>query len=267
MPPRARPDLGSHKRARVDISAVGGAAHSDTELASPIDPRFFDSKTMAACKRDFHAAQPFPHLRLTKFCDEGRMRGIREEITGRLHAKFKETDLYKVCAALPPPRAMYLLLKLCAQVNQTGDLTVIDDLPAAQRQQLQQLCSLRDSLYTKQFRQWIQHVTGCCELTDRVDCAANIYEAGCHLLCHDDVISTRHVSYIIYLSDGDWAQEDGGALELYPVAPGGNAPAARPSAQLLPSWNSMCVQLPHTLTSPPSPFTPCPPPPLPAPCS
>ena len=143
------------------------------------------------------------------------------------------------------PRVMQL-----HQVNQTGDLTVIDHLPAVQRQQLQQLCSLRDSLYTKQFRQWIQHVTGCCELTDRVDCAANIYEAGCHLLCHDDVISTRHVSYIIYLSDRDWTQEDGGALELYPVAEGGNAPAARPSSSLLPSWNSMyCPSLPH----PPSP--------------
>ena len=43
--------------------------------------------------------------------------------------------------------------------------------------------------------------------------------AGCHLLCHDDVIGTRRVSYIIYLTDPDdeWRQEDGGALELYPI--------------------------------------------------
>ena len=42
---------------------------------------------------------------------------------------------------------------------------------------------------------------------------------GCHLLCHDDVIGTRRVSYIIYLTDPDdeWRQEDGGALELYPI--------------------------------------------------
>jgi hypothetical protein len=100
MPPRARPDLGSHKRARVDISAVGGASQCD--LPSPIDTRFFTSKSMAACKRDFQTAKPFPHLRLTKFCDEDRMRAIREEITGRLHSKFKETDLYKVCGSLLP---------------------------------------------------------------------------------------------------------------------------------------------------------------------
>ena len=94
MPPKVRPDLGSHKRARVDISSVGGSAPS--ELPSPIDTRFFDSKMMDSCKRDFQSAKPFPHLRLTKFCEEKRMRAIREEITGRLHAKFKETDLYKV---------------------------------------------------------------------------------------------------------------------------------------------------------------------------
>ena len=86
-----------------------------------------------------------------------------------------------------------------------------------------------------------------------MDCAANIYEAGCHLLCHDDVIATRHVSYIIYLSDSNWTAADGGALELYPVAEGGNAPAARPSASLLPSWNSMYLP---TLTL--TPLTPQP---------
>ena len=42
---------------------------------------------------------------------------------------------------------------------------------------------------------------------------------GCHLLCHDDVIGTRRVSYIIYLTDPDdeWLKDDGGALELYPL--------------------------------------------------
>jgi hypothetical protein len=37
-------------------------------------------------------------------------------------------------------------LKAVCQVNQTGDLTVIDDLPAKQRAELQQLCSLRCSV-------------------------------------------------------------------------------------------------------------------------
>jgi Rps23 Pro-64 3,4-dihydroxylase Tpa1-like proline 4-hydroxylase len=41
-------------------------------------------------------------------------------------------------------------------------------------------------------------------------------------LNHDDVISTRAVSFIIYLTDPDepWTAEDGGALELYPLVEG-----------------------------------------------
>lgn len=63
-------------------------------------------------------------------------------------------------------------------------------------------------------------------LIEKTDCSSNCYAQGCHLLCHDDVISTRRVSYIIYLTDPDdgWTAEDGGALELYPVHADGPTP-------------------------------------------
>jgi len=41
---------------------------------------------------------------------------------------------------------------------------------------------------------------GCGELSDQTDCACNIHPFGGHLLCHDDVIGNRRVSYIIYLT-------------------------------------------------------------------
>lgn len=48
---------------------------------------------------------------------------------------------------------------------------------------------------------------------------------------HDDVIGTRAVSFIIYLTDPDepWRAEEGGALELYPLVEGegDNAPVTR----------------------------------------
>ena len=49
--------------------------------------------------------------------------------------------------------------------------------------------------------------------------AINVYTPGCHLLCHDDVIGSRRVSYILYLTDPDtpWKDEWGGALRLYPT--------------------------------------------------
>ena len=50
--------------------------------------------------------------------------------------------------------------------------------------------------------------------------AINVYTPGCHLLCHDDVIGSRRVSYILYLTDPDkpWKEEWGGALRLYPTS-------------------------------------------------
>ena len=49
--------------------------------------------------------------------------------------------------------------------------------------------------------------------------AINVYTPGCYLLCHDDVIGSRRVSYILYLTDPDtpWQPEWGGDLRLYPV--------------------------------------------------
>jgi hypothetical protein len=49
--------------------------------------------------------------------------------------------------------------------------------------------------------------------------AINVYTPGCHLICHDDVIGSRRVSYILYLTDPDvgWKAEWGGALRLFPT--------------------------------------------------
>jgi hypothetical protein len=59
------------------------------------------------------------------------------------------------------------------------------------------------------------------------------------LLNHDDVIGTRRVSYILYLTDPDtpWQAADGGSLELYPVDSETRQPLPIPSGKILPSWN------------------------------
>ena len=87
-----------------------------------------------------------------------------------------------------------------------------------------------------------------------MDCAANCHAKGCHLLCHDDVIGTRKVSYIIYLTDPDpdWIDSDGGRLELYEAIPENigslegaektrqrYVPGALPVKTILPVFNSM----------------------------
>ena len=80
-----------------------------------------------------------------------------------------------------------------------------------------------------------------------MDCAANCHAKGCHLLCHDDVIGTRKVSYIVYLTDPEptWTDADGGRLELYEAIEETNGdktscvPGALPVKTIVPEFNSM----------------------------
>jgi len=44
----------------------------------------------------------------------------------------------------------------------------------------------------------------------------SLHLSRCHLLLHDDVISTRRISWILYLPSESWTPAWGGALELYP---------------------------------------------------
>lgn len=118
-------------------------------------------------------------------------------------------------------------LKSCKQVHTPdpasrkkpflGDLANLKDSDSS----LQSVLKLRDTIYSTEFRSFVQQVTGCPPLTDQVDCSCNIYPEGGHLLCHDDVIGSRCVSYIVYLTDPDleWKASDGGALELYAAGP------------------------------------------------
>jgi hypothetical protein len=82
----------------------------------------------------------------------------------------------------------------------------------------------------------------------KTDMAVNVYTPGCHLLCHDDVIGSRRVSWILYLLDPDieWKAEWGGALRLYPTeqltTPEGDevkVPQPDFSLSIPPAWNQL----------------------------
>lgn len=75
-------------------------------------------------------------------------------------------------------------------------------------------------MYSARFREYLSSVTGSGKLSgQKTDMAINVYTEGCHLLCHDDVIGSRRLSYILYLTDPDtpWQAEWGGALRLFPT--------------------------------------------------
>lgn len=128
------------------------------------------------------------------------LRNVREEILENLHFTPKETDIYKI--------------------HQSGDLANLDGLDDSSLARLPSLLALRDALYSSAFRQYISTIADAGPLSGKkTDMAINVYTPGCHLLCHDDVIGSRRVSYILYLTDPEhpWKAEWGGALRLYPT--------------------------------------------------
>ncbi|KAG0175601.1 hypothetical protein DFQ28_006636 [Apophysomyces sp. BC1034] len=182
-----------------------------------------EDQTVQKLKNAFKESKPYLHCKIDKLVNDDLLRTVRKEISTNLHFTLKETDIYKV--------------------HQTGDLANLDGLPVEELDKLSSLFELRNAIYSQEFRDFISEVTGCGHLSgSKMDMSINSYNEGCHLLNHDDVIGTRRVSYILYLTDPDdaWDPKYGGALELYPVIEKGT-PAVEPTVVIPPQWNQFVM--------------------------
>ena len=204
------------------------------EDASEIRARFqeglFEETTTNAYAFNYAHSEPYKHAVVSNLIDDDLLRSVRTEIRENVHFSPKETDIYKI--------------------HQSGDLANLDGLPASALENLPNLLRLRDALYSPLFREWVSKVSGAGSLSGgKTDMAVNVYVPGCHLLCHDDVIGSRRVSYILYLTDPDhpWQPEWGGALRLHStdehtVDEGKIVKVPRPewSKAIPPAWNQLC---------------------------
>ena len=160
----------------------------------------FDKNVLAKYTNGYASSTPYKHSVINELIDDSLLRKVRSEIKENVSFTPKETDIYKI--------------------HQSGDLANLDGLDNDALAKLPSLLALRDGLYSQTFRDYVSHITGCGPLSGRkTDMAINVYTPGCYLLCHDDVIGSRKVSYILYLTDPDtpWQAEWGGALRLFPV--------------------------------------------------
>ncbi|KAJ4290150.1 putative component of NuA3 histone acetyltransferase complex [Collariella sp. IMI 366227] len=180
------------------------AQEAHKERAEDAKARFrkglFDKKVLNEYTSQYANSTPYKHSVITGLVDDALLRKVRSEIKANVHFTPKETDIYKI--------------------HQSGDLANLDGLDDEALAKLPSLLSLRDAIYSQTFRDYVSHITNCGPLSGRkTDMAINVYTPGCFLLCHDDVIGSRKVSYILYLVDPDtpWQPEWGGALRLFPV--------------------------------------------------
>jgi Rps23 Pro-64 3,4-dihydroxylase Tpa1-like proline 4-hydroxylase len=211
------------------IKAARAAATNHKKINQEIDvlrPGLLDAESKQKLKKEHDSSEPYKHLVINDLCQNSMMRSIHNEVKHNMSANFKESDLFKVF--------------------QTGELGNLDRDDPSLEGKIDHLFALREAIYSDKFREFIGEVMGCDDLTTRVDCSANAYTQGCHLMCHDDVIGTRRVSYIIYLTDPDseWKEQDGGSLELYPLTDTTKKtgiPATLPTKCIVPAFNRMAL--------------------------
>ncbi|TDZ61906.1 Prolyl 3,4-dihydroxylase ofd1 [Colletotrichum trifolii] len=218
---------------RIDDKKPSKKKSKTTLSADVAKSRFrkglFDKKVLESYTTEYAESTPYKHSVITGLVDDTLLRSVRDEI--REHVSFtpKETDIYKI--------------------HQSGDLANLDGLDDDALAKLPSLLSLRDAIYSETFRNYVSHITGCGPLSGRkTDMAINVYTPGCYLLCHDDVIGSRKVSYILYLTDPDkpWQPEWGGALRLFPVdelegkdGEVAKTPAPDHTKVIPPAWNQL----------------------------
>jgi Rps23 Pro-64 3,4-dihydroxylase Tpa1-like proline 4-hydroxylase len=173
---------------------------SEDQVKESFRTGLFAPDVLKKYTNEYAASEPYKHSVISPLIDDALLRSVRNEIRENVHFTPKETDIYKI--------------------HQSGDLANLDGLEDSALEKLPSLLKLRDALYSEPFRKYVAGITGSGELSGRkTDMAINVYTPGCHLLCHDDVIGSRRVSYILYLVDPDipWKAEWGGALRLYPT--------------------------------------------------
>jgi prolyl 3-hydroxylase /prolyl 3,4-dihydroxylase len=185
-------ELSPHKRHH--------ASGASLSIQSAFRSDLFDHSTLSAYRDSYRSSSPYPHAVVPSLINESLLRNVRNEIKDHVHFTLKETDIYRI--------------------HQSGDLANLSNLEADSLKHLPNLVRLRDALYSPDFREWISMVTSAGKVSgQKTDMAVNVYTPGCYLLCHDDVIGSRRVSYILYLTDPDlpWRKEWGGGLRLHPT--------------------------------------------------
>jgi Rps23 Pro-64 3,4-dihydroxylase Tpa1-like proline 4-hydroxylase len=191
---------------RKNESSANGSERAKRRLPSEQEARsgfrdgLFDEKVLNDYTQQYSSSSPYKHAVIADLISPTLLRSVREEIRTNISFTPKETDIYKI--------------------HQSGDLANLDGLDDVSLKLLPSLVTLRDAMYSAPFRAYLSHITGSGPLSgSKTDMAVNVYTPGCHLLCHDDVIGSRRVSYILYLTDPEhpWQASWGGALRLYPT--------------------------------------------------
>ncbi len=147
-----------------------------------IQPKYLSPAALQKLRKQYAAAKPFPHIRLTDFFTVKDLKRVEQEL---LQETFVESDAD---------------LFSFAQCN---------DLKHSKQPTLQ---GLRKYLQSKEFLVWLSYVTGE-DLSTELDLSGFVYSDTDHLLPHDDELEGRKIAFVINLST--LTAKQGGQLDLF----------------------------------------------------
>mmetsp|Transcript_19168 Transcript_19168/g.37614 ORF Transcript_19168/g.37614 Transcript_19168/m.37614 type:complete len:537 (+) Transcript_19168:111-1721(+) len=173
---------GDQKRRRVE----------EIDASEILNLKWADESGLSKLKSTFESAKPFPHGCIENFIkDPAVLEKLQEEVMKDELFYPKENDLFSFMQS--------------------------KDLAAKKSRSPGAIKDFVNALYSRQVRDILTELTGVKGITDQFDLTSSVYSEGGHLLCHDDELSSRRIAYILYLVPDDWAEEDGGWLDLFTV--------------------------------------------------
>ena len=94
------------KRAKTDVQALNEA--------------LFSQQSMQTLTDTFKAAQPYTHVVIRELCNQEVLASAREELIHNVEARYKETDLFKVCCLSCPRQCQSCSLRYARLCSVTG---------------------------------------------------------------------------------------------------------------------------------------------------
>ena len=172
-----------------------------------ISQTFQEEKPLKKLRDQFLSAQPFEHLELYNFFNKTK---IKELLNGLRNEEYEEKDA-----------DLFSLLQT-------------QDLNHSQQPNIKEFTELINSA---EFLQIINEITGIILKKGKTDCSSHIFRQYDYLLCHDDLVDSRKIAFVLNLSN-KFTKNDGGALQLFCNKDGSPVKVAK---SIVPIFNNFVI--------------------------
>lgn len=88
------------RSATEEACTIDAKRPKPSDVMSPLNAALFTDSERARLQSEFASAQPYTHVVIRDLCQPATLIAAREELIHNVEAKFKETDLFKVCTCL-----------------------------------------------------------------------------------------------------------------------------------------------------------------------